>query len=287
MSRDREHKLLKLLLHAYPDRVTLRRVNDPSRGVMVGGRGVVLEPASVVRRAPLFLSIDPRDTEAAGGESRVGLASAIEYEWLSEVFPHLTQRRLIHRFDPERGRVMSLQHNPLRRARPARGNRRRQGRSRRRGPSPLRSPAPRRGRFFLRAMKRPPAGWHARNSCVARCRNSNCPNLTPSSSPRFCARRARAALRPSRRAPTEKLIQFLENHLSWKQRAALNEHAPETIQVPSGSRIRLQYGAEGVTPALAVRVQGTLWLGAVAARGGRARGGRAATCWGRITVPCR
>src|SRR5207302_9909773 len=42
--------LLRLPLWAYPDRVCRRRANDPAAGVMVGGGGVRLAPASVVRQ---------------------------------------------------------------------------------------------------------------------------------------------------------------------------------------------------------------------------------------------
>jgi len=43
--------------------------------------------------------------------------------------------------------------------------------------------------------------------------------------------------------------------LSWSQQQALESLAPEKIQVPSGSKIRLQYSAEGTAPVLPVRLQ--------------------------------
>jgi ATP-dependent helicase HrpB len=53
------------------------------------------------------------------------------------------------------------------------------------------------------------------------------------------------------------LRRLLENQLTSKQRAALDNHAPEALAVPSGSRIRLQYPADPGQgpPILAVRLQ--------------------------------
>ena len=43
--------------------------------------------------------------------------------------------------------------------------------------------------------------------------------------------------------------------LPWPQAARLDELVPERIEVPSGSRVRVEYGACGERPVLAVRVQ--------------------------------
>ena len=42
--------------------------------------------------------------------------------------------------------------------------------------------------------------------------------------------------------------------LSWPQRKALDQHAPERLNVPSGSNLRIDYTAEG-RPVLAARIQ--------------------------------
>ncbi len=47
--------------------------------------------------------------------------------------------------------------------------------------------------------------------------------------------------------------------LNWEQRRLLDRLAPQALQVPSGSRIRLDYTA-GETPVLAVRLQEVLGL---------------------------
>jgi len=107
----RDIALRKAVLSGYPDRLTVRRSTDPARGTMVGGRGVKLAGDSHVHLAPLFISIDPRDTlrrdnTPTATESGVRVTSAVQREWLDELFPHLLIREEAAQYDPERDRVL-------------------------------------------------------------------------------------------------------------------------------------------------------------------------------------
>lgn len=51
------------------------------------------------------------------------------------------------------------------------------------------------------------------------------------------------------------LPEVLQSHLSWDQQQALESLAPAKIEVPSGSKIKLQYFQDGSPPVLAVRLQ--------------------------------
>jgi len=51
------------------------------------------------------------------------------------------------------------------------------------------------------------------------------------------------------------LEEVLQNHLPWEKQAELDKLAPKHFIVPSGSKIRLQYQANGEAPVLAVRIQ--------------------------------
>lgn len=51
------------------------------------------------------------------------------------------------------------------------------------------------------------------------------------------------------------LSECLLHSLSWEQQQLLNELAPEKLQVPSGSKIRIEYFANGAAPVIAVRLQ--------------------------------
>ncbi len=53
----------------------------------------------------------------------------------------------------------------------------------------------------------------------------------------------------------------LENRLTWTQKQLLERLAPVKLEVPSGSRIKLEYAADGAAPVLAVRLQEVFgWL---------------------------
>lgn len=51
------------------------------------------------------------------------------------------------------------------------------------------------------------------------------------------------------------LIEALQYHLSYEQQQLLEELVPLRIEVPSGSKIKLQYFSDGSQPVLAVRIQ--------------------------------
>lgn len=72
-------QLQQSLLVAFPDRLAKRRGPNDSRGLMVGGRGVKLEEYSSVARSEFFLCLD---VDAGGTEARVRQASAMDFAWL-------------------------------------------------------------------------------------------------------------------------------------------------------------------------------------------------------------
>lgn len=51
------------------------------------------------------------------------------------------------------------------------------------------------------------------------------------------------------------LKQILKQHLSYEQQLAMDKLAPEKIQLPSGSLIKLKYSSKGEAPVLSVRLQ--------------------------------
>lgn len=103
--RSPDEALQRALLAGFPDRVARRRGPGSSRAVMVGGTGVVLDPGSVVRDAALFVAVEV-EGGARGAELRVRLASAVERDWLEEMFPHALHREDVLDLDPAEGRVI-------------------------------------------------------------------------------------------------------------------------------------------------------------------------------------
>jgi ATP-dependent helicase HrpB len=94
----------RCLLAGFPDRVARRRAPGSPRALLVGGTGVVLAPASVVREAELFVALD---LERSGGpEARVWMASAVEPAWLGALFPDAMCEKRDLSFDAARARVV-------------------------------------------------------------------------------------------------------------------------------------------------------------------------------------
>ena len=239
-TRNRDEALLRALLAAYPDRLARRREPRSPRAVMVGGRGVRLAEDSTVLDPMLFLCID---MDARPTEALVRLASEVEIEWL----PLNTTIEL--EFDEERERVAAWKRTrfddlvlaetevPVEDA----------------GTVLADAAATRLDRAL--ALDDPEvAGFLAR----VRCLRLWMPEL---SLPAFDEDQLRellpalAAGRKSfaelRRAP---LLPVLEGSLSHEQLRAVEREAPERLEVPSGSRIKLVY-EPGKPPVLAARIQ--------------------------------
>jgi len=266
LDADHHIRLMHLPLMGWPDRVAVRRGALSDQAVMVGQRGVVLEPSSVVRQAPLFLVLDPREDDAgqhrAGGpprrshqprpdEARVSLASAVEWSWLTRWFPQSISTRRVHEFDAAKERVVTraqtLYVDVVVREQLVGGGDdaeevaavweevllKEPDRLLRRDES-LRE-------WLIRArflkFRLPELPWpelddawlvHAVHDLFARSIDE-----IVAGKPRSAAQRALPSL----------------------CRAAMDRDAPETMPVPSGSNVRLEYGAPDAPPVLAVRLQ--------------------------------
>lgn len=238
--------LMRSLLAAFPDRLAKRRAPGSRRGVMVGGRGVVLAPSSGVTEGDLFLCID---VDAGRAEALVRQASAVERDWLPPEklttnveleFDQPTEKVVARRRvrfddlviedtevglpgDDQIGAVLAAAAaEQLERVRPAED-----------------SPA---GAFLVRV----------------RCLREWMPELNL---PAFGDEVLRELLpwlaagcksfADLRRADW---LSAIQGRLTHSQRQAVEREAPERIAVPSGSKNALRYEA-GRPPVLAVRIQ--------------------------------
>jgi ATP-dependent helicase HrpB len=99
LTDERERELLISILAGYPDRVARRRTLTPEAResgaelLLAGGGTAQLAPESVVRRALFLVAVDAEERAAAGGaqgargaRTIVRLASAIEPDWLLDLF---------------------------------------------------------------------------------------------------------------------------------------------------------------------------------------------------------
>ena len=117
IATDTDRALRMALLAGYPDRVA-RRVRAGGRQLaLAGGGSAELSPASVVRDAEWLVAIDAE--ERGGGSPGLGsveraragivvrLASAIDPEWLIDLFPSDVQERREVTWDPQAERVVA------------------------------------------------------------------------------------------------------------------------------------------------------------------------------------
>jgi ATP-dependent helicase HrpB len=248
---DDDVEVLKWLLLAYPDRVVKRRGVERT-GVMVGGRGVRLGTESRVCDAELYLALDAREDRRAGlREVSVSLASAIELEWLIDLFPAAIRRERLTYYDESRGRVVSahrLSYHDL----------------------VLREDfstavdANEAGRVLAQAL-RPEAArliraspqaalWLTRLDFVARA----VPELSwPEYSDDILADVLETACQgKTGKDEIEKadFVPYLASRLAPGQMRELQESAPLSLTIPSGKQVRLTY-EPGRPPILAVRLQ--------------------------------
>lgn len=236
-----EETLLRLLLAAYPDRVVRRRDAAGPRGVMVGGRGVVLDRQSIVREARFFVAplLDGR-----GPDATVRLASAIDPSWLnSRAEDHCS-------FDPASGRVIAtrrvlfedlvLDEQP--RSPHAEEAATRLAEHASRDPLAALEPDEPTLSFLARvrwlAGQMPELELPADEAIWVR-------GLLPT----LCAGKSKLA-----ELRAEPLRRWLEGSLTAAQRRSLERLAPERLRVPSGRQVTLTYPEQG-PPVLSVKLQ--------------------------------
>ncbi len=245
-----DEPLLRALLAAYPDRLARRREPRSPRGVMVGGRGVRLAEESAVLEADLFLCVD-LDAGRSGllSEALVRKASEVEADWLPS---HLLSTSVELEFDAQRERVAAWKRTRYEDLVIAEAE----------IPPP---DADETARVLVEAaagqlsralpLDDPEvASFLSRVRCLAEWRpelglpsfgESELRDLLPAL---VAGRKSFAELR---RAP---LLDFLQSALSYEQLEAVRREAPERLEVPSGSHIKLLY-EPGKPPVLAARIQ--------------------------------
>jgi len=246
-----EEAVLRGILAAYPDRVARRREPGSDRAVMVGGRGLKLgSERGLPTQATLFVAVD---VDAGGrgerAEARARRLSAIERAWLPEDRVRTVETA---GFDTETGSV--------------RGTRRVLYED-----------------LVLEEVAIQLARGPLVEAALVEAAAANLSEALPLDAPDLVALRTRVAClrawRPEldlpalddeavtallpelvrgkrsfaelRKAP---LLDHLRGRLTWPQLQVLDREAPERVEVPSGSRIRLRY-EEGKAPVLAVRIQ--------------------------------
>jgi ATP-dependent helicase HrpB len=247
-----DQALLQLPLNAYPDRVCKRRDSDPMAAVMVGGNGVRLARESTLKQGDFFLAIDSRhDRRSTTRESLVRIASLVNVTWLTDLFPASIRKETGVEFDPQRQRVFGYQRNYYRDLLL----------------SDDRNAAidPVKAADALATALRPRAAelFAADESAshlllrIALLRQHMpghpWPDFSDAVLGDLLAEQC-AGKRTAEEVTRGGLSQAIRNHLVYPLDRLLEEHAPESIEVPTGNRIKLDYSSNQ-PPVLAVRLQ--------------------------------
>jgi ATP-dependent helicase HrpB len=258
MPRKGEDALLVLPLFAYPDRVCRRRNNDPAAGVMVGGGGVRLAPESVVRQHEFFLALDARqDQRNLAREAIVHIASKIDPTWLEEMFRQEMRRERRAIYDEQRDRVVGSESVlyrdlVLREHKDAAVNAETAERVLAEWATPRAWDLLREDERAQRWLERlellvkamPDKGWPTVSDATAR-------EVVAKA---VAGKRTLAQLRPA-------MLPTLQGFLEYPLDRLMETEAPESIEVPTGNRIKLDYPPQNDLPGdvrppvLAVRLQ--------------------------------
>jgi ATP-dependent helicase HrpB len=241
-----EQGLQRAILAGFPDRVAKRRGTGRQQALMVGGKGVQLAPQSGVTEAEYFVCVE---IEAGPGDAVVRQASSIDPSWLvggqrrdsEEMFFHPSQKQVVAR---RRAHWMDLILSET--------------------PCAMTDEEACQECLYEAVLSHWNAAFPADESEVVQwlarveCLRGWMPELglpvLNEEAVRDVARdvcRGKRSLDEVRRGAW---IDWLQGRLNPQQTAALQREAPEKIQVPSGSWIRIEY-APGKPPILAVKIQ--------------------------------
>ncbi|MCE9596205.1 MAG: ATP-dependent helicase HrpB [Planctomycetes bacterium] len=243
--------LLRVIFAGYVDRVAKRRAARSDEARMVGGRGLVFGQESVVRDHELFVVLDADLGRRGQASARVRQASAIERAWLDEFAGGALHEERETHFDEARGRAFAVRrvlYEDLAIEESETG-----------APDPATATAslldfarrnPTRaleldgdvGRFLARV--RSLREWLPELGLASHDFDDLIDALAP-----WCD--GKTNVDELRRVP---LLDVLRSRLSREQVKAIEEHAPEALDLPSGSTRRLEY-EPGKPPVLAVRLQ--------------------------------
>jgi len=239
-----------LLALAYPDRVARARGQD-GQFLLAGGRGAAVDPVSALARAP-FLAVGELTGTAA--RSRILLAAAITPEEIERLFADRIARRDEIVFDPAaaslRGRQMRRLGALVLAERPVAVTA---------GPETVPLMAEGIAKLGLDRLPwtKSLAQWRDRVMFLRRAEGEEWPDLSDAAltatigdwlAPALADVTALGQLTPDAFATA------LMGLLPWALRRRLEAEAPTHFEAPTGSRLPIDYAAEG-GPTVAVRVQ--------------------------------
>jgi ATP-dependent helicase HrpB len=248
-----DDRVRRCLLAGFADQVARRLDGGTLRCELVHGRRGVLERASVVRKSPFLVVAEVREVESGGGRDMdvlLSLATAIEPEWLEELFAGAVREEQRVRFDDsrrvvaERGRYY---HDMVLEVK--------------RGGTPSEADAARlladevqAGRCTLRLWTEEVDQWILRvNRLRQWCPDLGLPEIIASDR-RLMIEAICLGAMSVKEVKERPVFPVVKSWLDGRQQSLLERHAPERLEMPGGRKVKLAY-TENAPPSVAVRIQ--------------------------------
>ena len=249
----KDEALQKCILIGFSDRVARRLDEGTLRCELVHNRRGVLARESVVQHSPLFVAAEIREIESRGGEVNtiLSLGTAIEADWLRELFPEDVKSDLHVQFDAQQKRVLAAELLRFRGLALA---------AKRIDPPPA-EPAARiladeilAGRLLLPNWDHSVEQWLARlNLLCTHCADLQLPAITDDDKKAIIEQLCHGAV--SYKDIKEREVKpIVMSWLSQAQRELLDKYAPERLTLPNDRTPKVSY-ENGKSPFISLRIQ--------------------------------
>jgi ATP-dependent helicase HrpB len=249
----KDENLQKCILIGFSDRVARRMDQGTLRCELVHGRRGVLARESAVQHAPLFVVAEIREIGGRDNEVNtiLSLATAIETDWLRELFPDDIKSNLHVQFDAQQKRVLAAELLRFRDLPLA---------AKRVDPPPADAAARLladeiiAGRLLLPNWDHHVEQWLARlNLLCKECADLQLPAITDDDKKSIIEQLCHGAV--SYKDIKEREVKpVVMSWLSSAQRELLDKHAPERLTLPNGRTPKVNY-EPGRAPFIALRIQ--------------------------------
>jgi ATP-dependent helicase HrpB len=249
----KDENLQKCILIGFSDRVARRMDQGTLRCELVHGRRGVLARESVVQHAPLFVVAEIREIGGRDNEVNtiLSLATAIEADWLRELFPDDIKSDLHVQFDAQQKRVLAAELLRFRDLALA---------AKRIDPPPAEAAARLladeilAGRLLLPNWDHHVEQWLARlNLLCKECADLQLPAITDEDKKAIIEQLCHGAV--SYKDIKEREVKpVVMSWLSQTQRELLDKHAPERFTLPNGRTPKVNY-EPGRPPFISLRIR--------------------------------
>jgi ATP-dependent helicase HrpB len=249
----KDEALQKCILIGFSDRVARRMDQGTLRCELVHGRRGVLTRESKVQQSPLFVVAEIREIGGRDNEVNtiLSLATAIEADWLRELFPDDIKSDLHVQFDAQQKRVLAAELLRFRDLALA---------AKRVDPPPADAAARLladeilAGRLLLPNWDHHVEQWLARlNLLCQQCADLQLPAITDEDKKHIIEQLCHGAV--SYKDIKEREVKpVVMSWLSHTQRELLDKHAPERLTLPNGRTPKVNY-ENGKPPFISLRIQ--------------------------------